>query len=112
MSNVVMTKGVEFEMGWRFKTAPATPKDLTGFNVLVQIRPTKESSTILASYTEASPEITFIPVNGAVDLAIPPATVSAFTFRTAVIDCWVYNSVDGDRSPTYSITYDTGVSRL
>ena len=112
MSSVTMYGGCEFEIGYRFKTDSTTPKDLTGYSVLIQIRPTKSSSTVLAEYTESSSYITFNPALGSVDLKLTPSITSAFTFTSAVIDCLVYNSVDGDRSSTWTITYDTGVSRL
>ena len=106
-----MIKHEEFFMGWVFKVNTSTVKNLTGYSVLIQIRPHKESSTILASYTEASPYVTFEPLNGLVSIELPPSVTGAFTFRKAVMDCLVYTSTDGDRSPTYDINLDYGVSR-
>ena len=116
MPSVNMARGVEFEMGWRFKTAPITPKNLTDYKVLVQIRPYKDSDEVYASFNTTSSEITFTPLNGAVDLLIPASITSQFVFKNnkAVIDCWVYDDlfVDGERSPTYDIILNQGVSRL
>jgi hypothetical protein len=114
MGTVSIVNGVEFQMGWRYKTNPTTAKDLTGFSVLVQIRSHKESNTILASYDQDSPEITFTPISGAVDLFLPPSITRSFTFKKGVIDCWVYNDVDtdGDRSVAYDVIIDQGVSRV
>ena len=100
-------------MGWRFKTDPVTPKNLTGYKVLVQIRPTKDSEDVIISFDENSSSITFTPLNGAVDLLIPAQMVTPLDFKRGVIDCYAYNSyTDGDRSPTYDVIFDKGVSRL
>jgi len=113
MPSVNMVKGVEFSMGWRFKTDPVTPKNLTGYKVLVQIRPTKDSEDVIISFDETSSSITFTPLNGAVDLLIPAQVVAPLNFKKGFIDCWVYNSyTDGERSPTYEVIFDKGVSRL
>lgn len=109
-----ITNGVEFPISWIFKLDANTPKDITGFTVLIQIRATKNSTTILSSYTEVSPEVTVTPLAGRVDLIIPPDTTSTFTFSKAVMDCWIRDgiNVDGDRSEAVELIYDTGVSRL
>jgi len=106
-----MVRGQEFYLGWRFKWADSTPKNLTGFSVSIQIRPFKNSRTILASYSEVSPQVLFMPNNGAIDFRLSPVDTAAFDFKKAVVDCWVRNATDGDRSPTTEIIFDTGVSR-
>lgn len=115
MTSVVMTRGVEFPIEWVFKTAPTVEKDLTGYKVLIQIRSTAQSSTVIATWTEISDEVEFTPLEGSVALTLKPSTTLAFDFKQAVMDCWVYNGAtdtDGDRSPTVSITLEHGVSRL
>jgi hypothetical protein len=109
-----MVKGVEFSIAWIFKLDALTPKPLDDYNVLVQIRPSKQSSAIIATYDLNSPYLSFTPSEGRVELFLPPTVTTTFSFCKAVIDCWVYNndSEDGDRSPTYEIIYDVGVSRL
>ncbi len=114
MGTVVMTRGVEFPMGWRFKLDSVTPKPLTGYTVLIQLRPHEKSDIILGTWGNSSPEVTFTPATGSVDLLLKPSTTLAYTFKTAVIDCWVYNGVtdtDGDRSPLWTVTLDWGSSR-
>ena len=116
MPTTDMVEGVEFQMGWRFKEDSITPKDLTGFSVLVQIRQNPWSSATFGSWTEADSEITFNAVNGSVDLYLTPSNVAnlstqANPFCGGYIDCLVYDATDGDRSPTYTIRYHTGVSR-
>jgi len=113
MQTVQMVEGCEFQMGWRFKINSTTPKDLTGYSVLIQIRPFKTSPAVLGSWNESSPYVTFTPATGAVDLNLPPSVTNSKNFK-GVIDCWVYNAsdTDGDRSETYTVAYDTGVSRL
>lgn len=110
----IITHGVEFPISWIFKIDANTPKNITGFTVLIQIRPTKTSSTILASYTESSPQVTFTPLVGRVDLVLPPSVTSAFTFKTAVMDCWIRDGIDtdGDRGGVVELVYDTGVARI
>ena len=111
MPETTMIKNEEFFMGWVFKINTSTVKPLTGYSVLIQIRPYKESSTILASYTESSPYVTFEPTNGLVSIELPPPVTGGFSFKKAVMDCLVYTNTDGDRSPTYDIILDHGVSR-
>lgn len=111
MSTYTLIKNEEFFIGWVFKVNTSTPKNLTGYTPLVQIRPTKASETILASYDSSSPYMTFEPVSGLVSIELPPSITGAITWKNAVIDCLVYNSTDGDRSPTYELIVDSGVSR-
>lgn len=110
-----MVRGVEFNMGWRFKLDANTPKPLTGYNILIQIRPYSASTTIIKAWTESSPEVVFTPLTGAIDLNLKPTTTLSFDFKQAVIDCWIYNGTtdtDGDRSSTWTINLEHGVSRL
>ena len=108
-----MVKGEEFYMGWRFKYSDLTPKNLTNYVVLIQIRPFKNSNTVIASFNHTSPQVTFVPEAGAVDLQLTPLDTYSYDFKTAVLDCWVRNlsNTDGDRTPTVELTFDTGVSR-
>jgi len=109
-----MINGEEYEIGWTFKIDSTTPKDLTGYSVLVQIRPSKNSTTVIDQFTEVSSELTFVPVDGTVDLLLPPSLVRSYTFTSAVVDCLVYDALDtdGDRSEPVFLTYCSGVSRL
>lgn len=109
--DTTIIRGEEFHIGWRFRWPDFELKDLTGFSVSVQIRPFENSTTIIASYTEASSQIVFIPANGAVDLYLTPSDTAAFDFKTALIDCWVRNAVDGDRSAMTKLVLTRGVSR-
>ena len=114
MSVAIMTRGVEFPMGWRFKLDSVTPKLLTGYKVLIQIRAHEKSDVVLSEWTEESSVVVFTPLSGAVDILLPPSLTISYTFKTAVIDCWVYNGAidtDGDRSPLYTITLNWGSSR-
>lgn len=111
MEDVTLIKYEEFFIGWVFKINTNTVKNLTGYTPLVQIRPTKSSDTVLASYTSDSLYMTFEPLNGLVSIELPPSVTGGFNFKNAVIDCLVYTATDGDRSPTTRITVDSGVSR-
>lgn len=113
MGDITMVRGEEYgAIEWRFKSDSTTAKDLTGYSVLIQIRPYEGSSTIISSWTEASPEVTFTPLAGSVSLIIPQSTTAAYTFNTAVMDCWVrkVGDIDGDRSPLEHITLHKGVA--
>lgn len=111
---VRMVKGTEFRMGWRFENNDSTPKDLTGYSVLVQIKNFKWSTTFLAEYTEESGQITFDEEGGSVDLLIPASETATLPFdsNSAMIDCLVYTEEDGDRSPAFNVIFDTGVSNV
>jgi hypothetical protein len=111
MATLTIVRGVETTLGWRFKIDPSTPKNLTGYSVLIQIRPYKESDTVLEEWTHLSPEVVFTPNTGSVDLTMLPTTTSAFTFKKAVMDCYAYTTTDGDRSSTIELISDYGVSR-
>jgi hypothetical protein len=109
-----ITRGVEWEISWRFKTDTVTPKNLTGYKVLVQLRPHDKSDVVIKEWTELSDELTFVPLNGMVTLFMKPSTTIAYDFKSAVLDCWVHNDLidtDGDRSPLENITIDWGSSR-
>lgn len=114
MGEITITRGVEYPIGWRFKIDTVTPKILTGYKVLIQLRPYDKADVVLKEWTEISPEVVFTPLSGAVDLLMKPSTTIAYTFKTAVLDCWVHNDTvdtDGDRSPLEHITLEWGSSR-
>lgn len=111
MLSDTITGGVEYTITWLFKTDSVTPKDLTGFNVLVQIRERIYSSDFIVEYTELSPQIIFVPEDGSVVLSLTPNETSNFSFKKAVMDCLVSNSTDGDRSELIELSHYSGVSR-
>jgi hypothetical protein len=110
MGDITMVRGEEYPIEWRFKSDSVTPKNLTGYSALIEIRPYEGSTTLIQGWTHLSPEVVFTPLAGTVKLTIPQHVSKAFTFKTAVMDCWVYlpNSVDGDRSPLEYITLQKG----
>ncbi len=112
MTTINMTRGIEFYMGWRWLYGDS-PKDLTDYNINIQIRPFKTSSTIIASFTRFSPYVTVDDLDGSVGINIPPSVTLAYDFKTAYIDCWITNTTDtdGERSPSYKIILDWGVTR-
>ena len=115
MGERIITRGVEYPIAWRFKLDANTPKPLTGYKVLIQMRAHDRADEVIKQWTELDPEVTFTPLTGAVDLLMKPSTTLAFTFKTCVLDCWVYDGVadtDGDRTPLEHITLNWGSSRL
>jgi len=107
----IITKNTEYSISFNFKSDPTTPKDLTGHNILIQIRPYADSDKVLASWTDASPQITFIPISGSVTLSLSPVDTAALDFKAGVMDILAYNSIDGDRSDPIPVTVNYGVSR-
>lgn len=114
MTNITtnMVKGTEFKIKWEFRNDDDTPKDLTGYSVLVQIREYKWSEDYIVQYDENSSQITYDDAGGIVELEIPPTETDDFSFCSAYIDCLVYTTTDGDRSPSVEIVFDTGVSNI
>jgi hypothetical protein len=113
-NTTTIINGVEFSIGWRFKDEDTDdPIPLLNYSILVQIRESKNSSVIL-SFDQDSPEITFNPVDGEVFLLLPPSVTRNYRQSKGVIDCWVYNDLDttGIRSSLFNIVVDRGVSRL
>lgn len=107
-----MVKGTEFRMGWRFEEDDGSPKDLTGYEVLIQIRQYRWSEEIIVSYNQDSPQITFSAIDGEVDLLIPASETNELDFDSGYIDCLVYTETEGNRSPAINVLFDTGVSNL
>jgi hypothetical protein len=105
--------GESFFIGWRFKWDEDTPQDLTGYNILIQIKPFNESMYPVLQYTQLSPELTTVMSAGALDLTIPAVTTSALTLKKGVIDCYVSkpDGTLGFRSPSTKIINKRGVSR-
>lgn len=105
--------GESFFIGWRFKWDEDTPQDLTDYNILIQIKTFHESERPIIEYTQASQELTLSLASGAIDLTIPASTTSTFTFKKAVIDCYVTNTAGtlGFRSPYTKIKNIRGISR-
>jgi hypothetical protein len=98
MGTVTIVKNTEFEMGWRFKTDPDTPKD----------------SSVLATWDQDSDQIVFDPTTGSVDLVLSPSVTGAMSFKKGVIDCLAYDGdadTDGDRSSLYNVVVYWGSAR-
>ena len=112
MGDITMVRGEEYRIQWVFKSDSVTPKDLTGYEVLIQIRPYEAATTLIEEFNETSPEVVFTPLSGSVLLTIPQYKTADYTFTKAVMDCWVYvpNQVDGDRSSLEYITFRKGSS--
>lgn len=107
-----MTRGVEFFMAWRWIYGDS-PKDLTDYDVSIQIRPYDKSSEIIANFDRTSPYVTVNNSDGGISLNLPPSVTLAYSFNKAVIDCWIKDQADtdGERSPSYKIILNWGVTR-
>lgn len=109
----IITRNVEYQIEFIVKIDSSTVKDLTGFTPLIQIRPYPESDTVLASWTNASPYMTFTPTAGYIKLLLPPSVTGGFNFKKGVMDLLVVNGsdTDGDRSALIDVVINSGVSR-
>lgn len=85
--------------------------DLTDYAVLAQLRQ-YGSNVLIAEWTDASPEITFSPVEGQTILTIPGEQVDTFSFTKAIIDFYYKNSTTGNeiRSNPVEVVWYDGVS--
>lgn len=111
MTELTMIRGVEFPIEWRW-IAGDQPKDLTTYNILIQIRPFERSSTVIDSFDRNSSFVTVSNSEGVVRIVLPPSRTIAYDFKKAVVDCWIYNNsdTDGERSSIYTINLVWGVS--
>lgn len=108
-----ITKYEEYQIQFEVGEDVDTPKDLTGYSALIQIRPYPESETILAEWDQDSPEVTITPLTGMVELNLLPTTTGTFTFKKGVMDILVLSGdgTDGDRSAVVDVIVNSGVSR-
>lgn len=109
-----MKQGEEFYIGWRFKSpTDFSLEDLTGFNILIQLRASPNATSVIDSFTHNSPEVIYYPQYGAIDLHLPASKTANYNFKKAYIDCWALKQDGsvGDRSTMSLITLKTGVSR-
>ena len=119
--NIVVKRGDTKEIFFRVRTQvwndtlsiwqPGAYRDLTGWEVLAQIRSTEDSNTVVATFTATLADQ--VTTTGGVYLKLSPATTAALTVENGVWDCQltspsgdVYTYVEG----TY--TLDKDVSRL
>lgn len=83
MGERVITRVVEYPIAWRFKLDANTPKPLTGYKVLIQMRAHDRADEVIKEWTEVSPEVTFTPLTGAAALVQLPTL--GFDFSSAPI---------------------------
>lgn len=72
--------------------ATGLPFDLSAYSARMQIRPTKDSGTVLADVT--SMIVINNPTQGQLTLTIPAATTAGYTWRTGQYDLELYTSGD------------------
>ena len=88
--NLVIEAGATFNPTWAWKSgasaALATPVVLTGCTARMHIRAEEGSDTILYELTTENGRITLGDENGTIELDIPDADSTAFTWEEGVYD--------------------------
>lgn len=89
--NIALDQGATFRRGYVWKStdengANPVPNDLTGYAARMQIRPSKDSSTVFHTLTTENGGITLGGAAGTVDLMIPDDVTALFRSTRAVYD--------------------------
>jgi hypothetical protein len=84
--DLTIYKGSTFSKTFQWKTGtPATPVNLTGCSLRMQIRKTAKSSTVLAEFTSENAKLYFVDAaSGIFKLDISATESSEFTFSEGV----------------------------
>jgi hypothetical protein len=95
-ANLRMNQGSRFEVGIDVIENGAA-KNLTGYTARMQIRASKESTTVLADYTTANGALSVNALAGRVTIVVLSTTTDAYTWGDAVYDLEI---VDGANDAT------------
>lgn len=82
--NLSIANNADFTFSMVYQDADEQPIDLTGTSIKMQIKE-KPGGTTYWTGTAGS-GLTVTPLEGRIDIHIPAATTSAFTFQSAVYD--------------------------
>ena len=120
-ANVPLTieQGATFELPIQWLEADGSAKDISGLDFAIQIRPSKESSTVLieGSYDGGTDTptgdivISEDGVGGTITLYIAPADTAALDFTRAVYDLEVNDGTDVQRLMGGPVTLSKEVTR-
>lgn len=91
--NLVIDQGSDFAVDFTINEE-GSAKDLTGFSARAQMRATKTSSTVAATFTCTIPT----PTNGTVRMSLPHATSTSMAAGRYFYDLEIFTS--GDASVT------------
>lgn len=106
--DLTVVKGSTFQVGFILKPTPYSYQDITSFKFIIKIRPSKYSTTVLASWDETSSQIHIVNHDGSVGLTLLDAYTDAMVdFGNGVMNIWYYDpeSTVGYVSDEYSIRF-------
>jgi hypothetical protein len=84
--DLTIEQGATFAQLLIWKDSAGSLINLTGYTARMQIRPTVDSDTVIASLTTENGGISLSVINGSISLSIPAAYTALMTFVTAVYD--------------------------
>jgi hypothetical protein len=90
--NLYMEQGATFALSITWKDSSGTPINLGGYSARMQVRRTKDSSTVLLEATTANSRITLGGALGTIDVVIPATVMEDVTFGCGVYDLEVESS--------------------
>lgn len=109
MLNDVMVAGEPFEIEFEV-LENELPKNITAFTASITLRKNSRAGEVIASWSDASPQVTRVNAAGKVTLAIPAPTTRTYDFNVAFLDVLLLNGDAGIRSEIMKITLDKGVT--
>lgn len=90
--NLIINQGATFRYKFIWKDAKKRLIDVTGFTARMQIRPTIDSLTVLATLDTESSGISLGATAGTVSLYLSSATTTAYTWTSGVYDLELISS--------------------
>jgi hypothetical protein len=88
--NILVEQGSTFSQSVTVKE-DGSPRDLTGYNARAQMRPTRTSSTLTATFTCTISD----PTTGLILMELTPATTAAIAEGRYYYDLEIYTNADG-----------------
>lgn len=110
MLKALMVAGEEFGVDFEF-TLNNAAASISGYVAKIQLRETSAAGKLIASWDDASPELTRNDAQGIVTLLIPADVTNTFNFKTAYMDLLLLKAPSGRRSAALHIDLDRGVTR-
>ena len=84
--NLIINQGATFRYKFVWKDAKKRLIDLTGFTARMQMRPSVDSATVLATLTTENTGITLGATAGTVSIYLSAAATAGFNWATGVYD--------------------------
>ena len=84
--NFTIEQGATFTRDFVYKDSNNVVVNLTGYSARMQIRPSKESSTILVEATSANGKLAITPAQGKISLQLSASETDLAGFDVAVYD--------------------------